>query len=408
MKILTVVYNLEKGGTQRSAQAFAEAYHELNHDSRIVSLYGLGPRYSELEGVIPVWDGINSDNLHQIKEWDPNIVHLHSHGPKKNEIDKILTSSVHATIIETNVFSKPSPWADKVDISYQLSTWALWLFNLRGGHKYNSAIVPNPIKCDSFQKSSIQDVTAFRKQNNIPKNAFVMGRIGQSYDGKWSPLLIDIFNELSSSIPNLFLLIINAPNTILDKAAQSAYHKNIVHIPKIIGDDNLAIAYSSMDLMLHIATQGESFGMVLTESILCETPVVALSTPWADNSQGEVIGNGKGGVVVHSKQGIKNAVRKIYTDSKENFSVSGLKHIEQHFDYIKVAKKALDLSKTKRKDKFQSNLSEVLRLLDDSYDGPNLLTRLFLCMQTDRLRRLTIYTSSYKNIYKSVWKLIWK
>ena len=68
MKILTVVYNLEKGGTQRVAQIFAEAYHELGYDSRILSLYGLGCRYDEIRDILYVWNTLSHANLLEIKK----------------------------------------------------------------------------------------------------------------------------------------------------------------------------------------------------------------------------------------------------------------------------------------------------------------------------------------------------
>jgi hypothetical protein len=49
MRILTVVYNLEKGGTQRAAQNFCEGYKELGHDSKIVAAYNSGIRETELQ-----------------------------------------------------------------------------------------------------------------------------------------------------------------------------------------------------------------------------------------------------------------------------------------------------------------------------------------------------------------------
>jgi glycosyltransferase involved in cell wall biosynthesis len=287
-----------------------------------------------------------------------------------------------------------------------LSTWALWLFNLRGGFKYNSAFVPYPVKCNSFLKPNFNNIILFREKNNIPKNAFVIGRIGQAYDGKWSPLLVDTFNVLCNEIPDLFLLIINPPKSVLDQAKQSPFAERIIHISKIIGDENLALAYASMDLMLHIALQGESFGLVLTESILCETPVVTLSTPWADNSQGEVVGHKKGGLVVHSKKGLKNAILEIYNNPKA-FAVSGLKHIKENYDYINVAKKAIELSNKENEISFLPNSVKIIHLLNNSLDRPNILTEFFLRMQSNRLRKLTIYTTSYKNIYKSLWKKIW-
>lgn len=396
MKILTVINNLTKGGTERAAQTFSEAYHKLGFDSRIIALYGLGPRYEEIKDTIPVWEGLSNSNCTEIATWKPDIIHIHSHGPEEKEINKLITlKSNDTTVIETNVFSKPSPWADKVDISFQLSTWALWVFNLRGGDKYNSAVVPYPIKCDSFKVPEKDKVNAFKKEHNIPTDAFVIGRIGQFYDGKWSPMLIDAFNQLSETIPNLYLLIINPPESILDIAKISPYTKNIVHIPRIIGDDNLALAYAAMDIMLHIALQGESFGMVLPEAILSGTPVVALSTPWADNSQCEVIGHGKGGYIVNSLQGIKKAIQTI-KDGNDSLFDEGRQHIENNYEYTLVAKKALELASKKPK-KTRVSSKQIVKILKNSLDKSQLMTTAFLRMNTDWFRQQTIYTAKYKN-----------
>ena len=397
MKILTVVDNLTKGGTQRSAQGFAEGYYELNYDSRIVALYGLGHRYDEIKDYIPVWEGLTDTNCTEIKEWQPDIIHIHSHGPKEEEINKIITlKDVKTTIIETNVFSKPSPWAEKVDISFQLSKWALWIFNLRSGWKYQSSVVANPIKCNAFKRPSDSDITIFKEKNNIPTDAFVIGRIGQAYDGKWSLMLIDSFNELSKKLPNLYLLIINPPEFIVNASKNSPYSKNIIHIPRIIGDKNLALAYGAMDIMVHIAVQGESFGMVFTEAILCETPVVALSTPWGDNSQCEVVGNNKGGIIVNSAKGINNAILSIKNNGSEPFK-NGKEHIKEQFDYITVAKKAIaNVNGDVKKSQISTN--DIVKILKDSNDKPTLLTILFLKINKDWFRQKAIYTSRYRSI----------
>ncbi len=48
MKILTIVNNLDKGGTQRAAQNFCEGYAKLSNDSRILTVYKGGIRVEEL------------------------------------------------------------------------------------------------------------------------------------------------------------------------------------------------------------------------------------------------------------------------------------------------------------------------------------------------------------------------
>lgn len=405
MKILTVVYNLEKGGTQRAAQVFAEAYQKLGHDSRVLSLYGLGYRYDEIKNILNVWDQLSSENLLEIKKWNPDILHIHSHGPRKEDIDNLINGLTSVKVIETNVFSTPSAWANKVDISFQLSSWAQWIFNLRGGRQFKSQIVPNPVKCSSFQKSKKNDISKFKETYKIPEDSFVIGRIGQSFPGKWSPMLLEVFNDLAKKQDNIYLMIVNAPECILEIVEKSPYKNRIIHIPTIMGDKNLSIAYSSMDVMVLIAEQGESFGMVLAEAILCETPVVTLSTPWADNSQCEVVANQLGGYIANSADGIKKAINLLYEKKDTLIKGKGIKHIHEEYNYIRVAQKALDSLSTR------SNIvtsQSVLNILKNTIDKPNFLTILFLKFNNDIFRKLTIYTSNYKSWNELGFKILKK
>jgi len=394
LKILTVVYNFDKGGTQRAAQVFSEGYHELGHDSKVLCLYGLGVRYDEVKDTLKVWDTLLDNHLQQIKEWDPDVIHIHSHGPKIEDVNRLLNTIKKAKVIETNVFSIPSPWAEKVDVSFQLSNWAQWIFDIRGGKKYNSNIVPYPIKCNAFKRASTEKVKQFKSLNNIPENAFIMGRIGQSFPGKWSPMLVDIFNDLAKENDNLYLLIVNAPNNILDLMKQSFYKNRIVSISSIFGDENLATAYSSMDTMVLIAEQGESFGMVLAESILCETPVVTLSTPWADNSQCEVVGNCLGGYVAHRAAGIKQALASLISNETLQYSKEkGVAHIYGEYNYLGIAQRALDAITNPNK----NTSKDILPIFKNAVDTSDVVTRALLKMDNDLLRKLTMYSTGYKS-----------
>lgn len=406
MKILTLVYNLDKGGTQRAAQVFAEAYHELKHDSKIISLYGLGVRYDEIKDKIKVWDKLSPDNLEDIKSWNPDIIHIHSHGPKEKDINTLLDNIENAKVIETNVFSKPSAWASKVDVSLQLSQWANWVFNLRGGKNLRSAIVPYAVKCSSFQKVSESISRDFRDEHDIPQDAFIMGRIGQSFPGKWSPMLLSVFNDLASKHDHLYLLIVNAPKIILTLIDASPYKRRIKYIPTIFGDENLSTVYSSMDVMVLIAEQGESFGMVLAESILCETPVVTLNTPWADNSQGEVVRHLIGGYVANTESGIKKSITMLINgDGLLSIKDKGVKHIYDTYNYLKVANQALEsVDKKTGGDEYIN----VLEDLESAIDKPSLITVSFLKMNSDIFRRLTIYSSNYHAWYKLGVKILKK
>ena len=53
----------------------------------------------------------------------------------------------------------------------------------------------------------------------------------------------------------------------------------MIDIAFLKDDKELSNCYSAIDIFVHAANQGESFGMVLAEAQLCQTPIITLSTP---------------------------------------------------------------------------------------------------------------------------------
>ncbi|AXO61385.1 glycosyltransferase [Pseudomonas sp. phDV1] len=395
MKILTVVLNLDKGGTQRAAQNFAEAYCLLDHDSRILSLYGLGSRYEEVKLKCKVYDGIGTIN--KIQDWDPDLIHIHSHGPKYEDVLLLIEKCKKAKIIETNVFSVPSPWASFVDTSFQLSCWANWIFNLRGGSKYKSAIVPYPVKTESFANiDKLECRELFCEKYDIDKSSKLLGRIGQAFDGKWSVGLIEVFNKLKKEDDSYHLVVVNPPKSVLLAIDYSPYKKSITVIDKIIGDENLQLAYSAFDLTVVIVEQGESFGMVIPESILCGTPVVTLSTPWADNSQLEVVGLDQKEFLCKNLKEVEISIVNYFNKPihvRKEIQKIGVRHIKNSYDYIEVAKLAL-ASDFEEVSFSGCKFNSINKLLN--YD---FFTRFLIKLNSENARKLTIYTTGYKPLY---------
>ncbi len=368
MKILTVVHNLEKGGVQRAAQNFAEAYNNLGNDSRVLCAYRQGIRQEELKYIgIKVYYPLNNIILKDIAEWCPDVIHIHSHGIKDDDIIELKNFCPDALFIETNVFSMPTSYSNLLTFSYQLSDWCEFLYISRGGKKTISRVVPNPVKTQLFFRVPKKEVIEFKKQYNIPIDSFVFGRIGQPFIGKWSTYLIDLFEKFLFNVDNkAILLIVNPPSELVNYIHNKPKIKrNIVIIKELIGDNLLRACYSAIDVFLHIATQGESFGMVLTESLLCETPVITLSTPWGDNSQCEVIGYEVGGKCVKNLKEFYSYMVKFYWN--KNFlcelGKKARKHIIEKYDYLKVAQHSLDLienDKNSSKFKFKKITKTVL------------------------------------------------
>ncbi len=346
MRILTVVKDLEKGGTQRAAQNFCEGYKILGHASRLFAVDHGGIREEELKNKgIHIYTTHSEDTNTKIKEWNPELVHLHSLDIDPKLVFALKELLPKAKFVETNVFSVLTEYTSVLDRSFQLSKWCSYLYVSRGGSAEKLRIVPNPIKTQCFYKASKRDIIAFKKTYHLPEDAFVFGRIGQSYSGKWSLYLIDLFEKFLSEVSsNAYLLLVNPSKELVDYAASmSRSAKKVVVIDKIKGDDNLRSCYSSIDLFLHIARQGESFGMVLAESILCETPVVTLNTPWADNSQKEVINHNVNGFCANSIDEFYSYMKGFYNKTLQlnELSTLGRKLIIDKYDYTAVAEEAI-------------------------------------------------------------------
>lgn len=340
-KILTIVYMLHKGGTERVAQNFAEAYQTLGHDSRVMVTEELGVRAAELKLLgIKVYEYC-SEHLEQIKQWSPEIIHIHSLGMNVEKLDKFFYCiPAGFKVVESNVFSTPVPYEQYLDISLQLSKWCDWKYGKKK-HYCKSLILPNPVNTTNFYRSEQEKIDLFRNLYGILPTDIVLGRIGQCFLGKWSSQLVELFCHLCKKYENLKLLLVNPSESVCGQIAQqpAVIRAKIVIIQQIIGDDCLRDCYSSIDVFVHVADQGESFGLVLAEAMLCKVPIVTYSTPWGDNSQGEIVGNGIGGFVVTNFRDLTRAVDALIHDVelRKRFGEAGRTRVVDRYDSILVA-----------------------------------------------------------------------
>ena len=338
----------------------------------------------------------NKNDCREINDWCPDIVHIHSHGVNVCEFYSIYSLCPAAKFVETNVFSRPSPWVNEIDISFQLSQWCNWLYRTRFKAKHSSIILPNPVETSAFSFVGGDRVKTFRDSHGIKPHDLIIGRVGQSFDGKWSPMIIDIFNSLRRSVSNLKLIVVNPPDSIVRKARLSHFSEDIIHIKQILSDSHLADCYSAIDIFVLIAEQGESFGMVLAESLLCQTPVVTLSTPWGDNSQGEVVGNGVGGYVAAEKKDVLRLIKRLMDDSRlrKAMGLAGRNRIIELFNSKNVAADALkSLEKGSDYDKVCSPLS----LMRDSEGKLSIATKLIL--SSERAFPFLLFSTGYKPLH---------
>ena len=413
MKILTVVDSLGLGGTERTAQTFAEAYKKLNHDSKVLYLDSYNDRESRLinQG-IECFRFLNNVNISKIIIWNPDLVHIHSHGIKTDHLTKLnFLFNENIKVIEQNVFSKPTFLTYKVDISFQLSSWCQWSFINRTNNKFNrTAILPNATDINSFKRSSDKDVLNFKQLNNIDLSKTIIGRVGQPYIGKWSIKLIDIFNDILKTNPNIHLLLLLPPIEIKEKITKLNLNEHVTILEKINGDLNLSIVYSSIDIFTHIAEQGESFGNVLTESMLCETPVLTLSTPWGDNSQCEVVGHLVGGCICLNLTSFKSTLLMLINDSKfrKELGKNARTRVINEFDSMKIANLAINQAFDQNNNLFNNSdlTKKVVSIYKNGFGKPSILIIFLLKFNFQLL--LSKYITGYESWFSFCKKTIRK
>ena len=132
LKILIVVSDLEKGGVQRASVNFAKGFKSLGCDAKLFAYNSCGIRKKDLiEENIDFFVSQSKENKIKIKKWRPNLIFIQSNGAPKFLFEFILfirNEIKEAKIFEKNVFSKPSPWEDLIDASFQMSYWGKWRY----------------------------------------------------------------------------------------------------------------------------------------------------------------------------------------------------------------------------------------------------------------------------------------
>lgn len=348
MKILTLVWSVGPGGTERAAVNFAAGYKIYGCDSRVLVLGEGDERQKELENA-----GVDvcfllkekrseTEIIDEIKNWAPDIIHIHNLSPALYQYLSQLKSE-STKVVETNVFSRPvyDDGYKTVNLSLQLTSWGYWRYTRLmkpAAWKPFAAVAPNIIDTNKFASPDKEAILSFRKQHGIPEGAFVAGRIGQVHPSKWHEGIIDIINATIKPDNGIYYLFVGLPKNLQGIInGQSIFFKSRVKlIEKIEGDGKLSICYHSMDCFVHWSKIGESFGYVLAEAMHCGVPVITMLEPFKDNGNFEVVGQEKGGICVTGKNDFIKTVFDFYNHPSV---IAGLKNnlangwVEKRFSF---------------------------------------------------------------------------
>ena len=363
MRILTVVDRLGPGGTQRAAQTRSIAFAERGHDVAVLAYDGGGPRLANLQAAgLPAFVGgeeeMGAEAIKAASAWGPELLHVHRTGhphPRSASIVRTLREARGERLkaIEVNHFGRVDRTEDRTlfALHLQLSRWCLWKFNqwARGLRPKPVGIVcPHLMNAEAFFPAGDEARRDYRRAWGMPDDAFVFGRVGQPSDAKWHPIIFDAFARVARTDDKVWMMLIGSPESYGDRIAAlpAQIAKRIVRPDFMHGDDKLRACYAAMDVFLHAAYIGESFGQVFGECQLCGVPVITLSTPLKDNSQLESVGHMRGGIVVNDLPAMQRAMITLKQDDalRARLATDGAAYVKKTFDVPPLADRLLRAS----------------------------------------------------------------
>lgn len=200
------------------------------------------------------------------------------------------------------------------------------------------------------------DGRAFRRQHQIPENAFVVGLVGLLIAWKGQMLFVEAAKQLLQEMPDaIFALVGGTPEecrayeTELRKIAEQPGLKGRIVFTGHVSD--MAAVYNGLDVVLSASTSPEPLGTMIIEAMTMARPLIAPDHGGAV----EMIENGKTGLLFRpgDAKDLAEKIRTLYRDSalRKDMGQSARTHalqafsVEEHVRHIEgVYKQLLKMS----------------------------------------------------------------
>lgn len=196
------------------------------------------------------------------------------------------------------------------------------------------------------------DSRVFRRQHQIPEDAFVMGLVGLLIPWKGQMLFIEAARQLLQEMPDvIFALVGGTPEecrayeTELRKIAEQPGLRGRIVFTGHVND--MAAVYNSLNVVLSASTSPEPLGTMIIEAMTMARPLIAPNHGGAV----EMIENGKTGLLFKpgDAQDLAEKIRTLYRDSalRKDVGQSARTHaleafsVEEHVRHIEGVYKQL-------------------------------------------------------------------
>ncbi len=370
--MFTNSYTPTVGGIEKSVQTFTEDFRELGHNTLIVTPdVDHAEASNELVFHVPAIKEINGSQYslkipfpsklkERLDSFKPDIIH--SHHPfmlgdtalrvaRVRDLPLVFT---HHTLYEryANFFGIESELFERITINLPVEyanlcdcviapTQSIKQIIRSRGVTTPVEIIPTGINTDYFAHGRADQ---FRELYAIPDDAFVVGHVGRLITAKNVIYLSRATSLFLQEQPDAWLVIVGSgkqETAMLDEFDRYGVAERVIFTGPL-GGPLLADAYAAMDIFV-FASQTDTQGLVLIESLASGVPIIALDGPGVR----DVVRHGLDGRLMPADTPVSSFTQHLITAHR---SPSLLRQWKQHtveqatrFDRTASAKRMLDV-----------------------------------------------------------------
>jgi glycosyltransferase involved in cell wall biosynthesis len=324
VKVVVFLNELGIGGVEKAACRWARGLADLGHTVSVLALAG-GERERELKDAA-IELRITGAQVETIRtalhDFRPDVIHAHAPGhPHLGDVlGEALTSLQKIPVVQTNIFGRLENPKEDVWTSFRL--FISWISAVQAARRSFARLDEN-----FFRRSSVaiypldpvntppsHEIQTFRQALGIGPNEIVFGRLSRPEPNKWTDLPIEAFRMAARKRDEIKLLL-REPPVVVRRALETAQDRHrFVILPATNDAAELARTIGALDVVLHTAITGESFGYGIAEPMNFGKPVIANSTPWLDQAQIELVRQGECGYIASTSTTISDRMLMLAND----------------------------------------------------------------------------------------------
>jgi glycosyltransferase involved in cell wall biosynthesis len=339
MTCVVFVNGLGLGGTEKAACRWAWGLKERGHNVTLITLAD-GPRRAELElHNVPVrLTKISAAAVAAVlAEIQPDVIHAHAPGHihEGDVLGEALKLVPKIPVVQTNVFGHlynppEDAWTDfRLFVSWTSCVQAARRVFRRLDESFfrRASVAVYPL--DPVEPAAPAEIRDFRQRIGVRNEEVLFGRLGRPCLGKWSNLAVEAFRLALNHNPNIKLLLREPPPEIAATLRASPDARHFVMLPATADAEELRLTLSALDVVLHTALNGESFGYGIAEPMNLGKPVITHSVPWQDQAQIELARHGECGLLANRAAIMADAILLLAGDAalRHQFGVAAQNHI---------------------------------------------------------------------------------